>query len=37
VLRGAGRVAEATLHRYLVHARALGYDPLIAKLRAAGA
>jgi tetratricopeptide (TPR) repeat protein len=37
VLGGAGRVAEATLHRYLVHARALGYDPLIAKLRAAGA
>jgi len=37
VLGGAGRVAEATLHRYLVHARALGYDPLIAKLRAGGA
>jgi tetratricopeptide (TPR) repeat protein len=34
VLRTAGRVAEATLHRYLVHARALGYEPLVARLRA---
>ena len=33
VLRSAGRVAEATLHRYLVHARALGYEPLVARLR----
>jgi tetratricopeptide (TPR) repeat protein len=33
VLRAAGRVAEATLHRYLVHARALGYDPLVTRLR----
>ena len=36
VLRSAGRVAEATLHRYLVHARALGYDPRGARLRAEG-
>jgi tetratricopeptide (TPR) repeat protein len=34
VLRTAGRVAEATLHRYLVHARALGYEPLVTRLRA---
>ncbi len=34
VLRSAGRVAEATLHRYLVHARALGYAPLVARLSA---
>jgi tetratricopeptide (TPR) repeat protein len=33
VLRTADPVAEATLHRYLVHARALGYDPLVTRLR----
>ena len=36
VLRTAGPVAEASLHRYLVHARALGYEPLIARLRGNG-
>jgi tetratricopeptide (TPR) repeat protein len=36
VLRAAGRRGRATLHRYLVHARALGYDPLVARLRGAG-
>ena len=36
VLRTAGRVAEATLHRYLVHARALGYEPLTTRLRGNG-
>ncbi len=36
VLRSAGRVAEVTLHRFLVHARALGYDPLVTRLRADG-
>ncbi|GJG88282.1 hypothetical protein tb265_34630 [Gemmatimonadetes bacterium T265] len=35
LLRASGPVAEATLHRSLVHARALNYAPLASRIRAA--
>ncbi len=35
LLRGVGPVAEAMLHRSLVHARALDYTPLARRIRAA--
>ncbi len=35
LLRAAGPLAEATLHRSLVHARALSYAPLAQRIRAA--
>jgi tetratricopeptide (TPR) repeat protein len=34
VLRSAGADCEDLLHRYAVHARALGYEPLVERLRA---
>ena len=33
VLRALGLESEDLLHRYAVHARALGYQPLVTRLR----